>query len=244
MKEFDPEELAQCDGKDGRPAHVVHNGKVFDVSDSKLWRGGVHMKRHHAGNDLTTDLEAAPHGPEVLDRYPHVGILKKEGIPEIKIPKTLSRLLARFPMLRRHPHPMTVHFPIVFGFSTTIFNLLYLITDIKAFELTGLHCLGGGILFTVVAILTGFYTWWLNYLAKPVRAVIIKQRLAVILLAAEIVLFFWRVKVPGILDTFGAASVIYFVLVLSLFPMVTAMGWYGAKLTFPIEKDQAVRTKK
>ncbi len=235
MKEFDPEELANCDGKDERPVHIVHQGKVIDVSDSKLWQGGVHMRRHHAGKDLTTDLHAAPHGPEVLDRFPQVGVLKKEDIPKIKVPEVLAWLLAKFPMLRRHPHPMTVHFPIVFGFSTTIFTLLYLTTDIKAFELTGLHCLAGGILFTVVAILTGFYTWWLNYLAKPVRAVTIKQRLAFILLVVEIILFIWRVKVPGILDNFETASVIYSLLVISLFPIVTAMGWYGAKLTFPVE---------
>ena len=147
MKEFEPEELAQCDGKDGRPVHVVHQDKVIDVSNSKLWKGGVHMRRHHAGKDLTTELLAAPHGPEVFDRYPQVGIFKKEVIPEIKVPKTLSWLLAKFPMLRRHPHPMTVHFPIVFMFCTPVFNILYLITGINAFELTALHCLVGGIFF-------------------------------------------------------------------------------------------------
>ncbi len=236
MKEFDPEELAKCDGKEGRRVHIAHQGKVIDVSNSKLWKGGVHMKRHYAGKDLTTDLEAAPHGPEVLERYPQVGILKKEDIPPIKVPEALTWLLAKFPMLRRHPHPMTVHFPIVFGFSTTLFNFLYLFTGIKAFELTALHCLGGAILFTVISILTGFYTWWLNYLAKPVRSVTIKRRVAFIFLVTQIIIFVWRVKVPGILDTFEVASVVYFLLVLSLLPMVTTMGWYGAKLTFPIEK--------
>jgi predicted heme/steroid binding protein/uncharacterized membrane protein len=236
MKEFDPEDLAQCDGKDDRPVHVVHQGKVIDVSNSKLWKGGVHMRRHHAGKDLTTELLAAPHGPEVLDRYPQVGIFKKEVIPEIKVPKTLSWLLAKFPMLRRHPHPMTVHFPIVFMFCTPVFNILYLITGIKAFELTALHCLVGGILFTVVAIITGFYTWWLNYMARPLRAVTIKRRLAIVLLAIEIVVFVWRIRVPAILDSLGVASLIYLLLVLSFLPIVTAMGWYGAKITFPVEK--------
>jgi predicted heme/steroid binding protein/uncharacterized membrane protein len=237
MKEFDPEELAQGDGKDERPVHIVHQGKVIDVSDSKLWQGGVHMRRHQSGRDLTRDLQTAPHGPEVLDRYPQVGILKKEETPEIKVPKTLSWLLTKFPMLRRHPHPMTVHFPIVFMFCTPVFNILYLITGIRAFELTALHCLAGGIFFTVVAIITGFYTWWLNYMARPLRAVTIKRRLAVIMLATEIVVFLWRIKVPDILDSFGTASLIYFLLVLSFLPMVTAMGWYGAQLTFPIEKE-------
>lgn len=237
MKEFDPEELAQGDGKDENPVQIVHQGKVIDVSDSKLWQGGVHMRRHHAGRDLTKDLQAAPHGPEVLDRFPQVGILKKGETPEIKVPKSLSWLLAKFPMLRRHPHPMTVHFPIVFMFCTPVFNILYLITGIKAFELTALHCLAGGILFTVVAIITGFYTWWLNYMAKPLGAVTMKRRLAVIMLAIEIVVFVWRIKVPTILDSFGITSLIYFLLVLSFLPIVTAMGWYGAKLTFPIEEE-------
>ena len=36
MKEFDLEELAKCDGEDERPVHIVHHGKVIDVSNSKL----------------------------------------------------------------------------------------------------------------------------------------------------------------------------------------------------------------
>jgi predicted heme/steroid binding protein/uncharacterized membrane protein len=237
IKEFTPEEVAQFNGENGKPVYIVYQDKVFDVSGSKLWKGGLHMKRHHAGKDLTTDFQAAPHGEEVLGRYPQVGVRKKEAAGERNIPGIIAWLITRFPMLRRHPHPMTVHFPIVFACSTTFFNVLSLATGIKAFEITALHCLGGAILFTPVAIVTGLYTWWLNYLARPVKAVAIKQRISVILLALQISVFIWRVKVPRILDSLSAGSVVYFCLVLSLFPLVTIIGWYGAKLTFPIEKE-------
>jgi len=236
MKKFDLEELSEFNGKDGKPVYIAHQGRVIDVSNSRVWKGGLHMKRHHAGNNLTTEIQAAPHGTEVLEKYPQVGVLKK-GTGERELPKALSWLLARVPMLRRHPHPMTVHFPIVFTFSTTIFNILYVITRIKAFEITALHCLGIGILFTPVAITTGFYTWWLNYQAKPVRSVIIKRPLSIILFVLQIVAFIWRIKVPGILDSWGVASVIYFLLVISFFPLVTVIGWFGAQMTFPIEKE-------
>ena len=236
MKEFELEELEQFNGENGQPIYVAHQGKVFDVSNSKMWKGGLHMKRHHAGNNLTTDIKGAPHGPEVLEKYPQVGVLKEEA-PEREIPGALSWLLARVPLLRRHPHPMTVHFPIVFMFSATIFNILYLITRVKAFELTALHCLGAGIPFTAVAIITGFYTWWLNYMAKPTRAVSIKRRLSIFMFILAIVAFIWRLMVPDILDTFRLASVIYLVLVLSFLPLVTVIGWFGAQLTFPIEKE-------
>jgi uncharacterized membrane protein len=118
-----------------------------------------------------------------------------------------------------------------------MFNILYIATGIKAFEVTALHCVGAGILFTPVAIVTGLYTWWLNYLARPVKAVAIKQRISVILLVLQVIVFLWRLKVPHILASLNAGSAIYFVLVLSLLPLVTIIGWYGAKLTFPIEKE-------
>jgi len=238
MQEFDIAELEKFDGNDGRPVYVAYKGKVYDISDSKLWRNGLHMKRHHAGRDMTVDIQGAPHEPDVLERFPQVGTLKKEAtdVAELEIPRSLAWLLEKVPMLRRHPHPMTVHFPIVFSFSTTIFTVLYLIFGIKSLEVTALHSLGAGILFTVVAIVTGLYTWWLNYMAKPLRAVNIKLTFALILLAVQIIAFIWRLKVPQVMESIQGANLVYLLLVLSLFPIVVVIGWFGAFLTFPVEK--------
>ena len=76
MKEFDSKSLAQGDGRVGGPVLIAHEGKVYDVSGSKLWKGGVHQRLHHAGEDLTEYLEEAPHGVEVLRRVPQAGVLK------------------------------------------------------------------------------------------------------------------------------------------------------------------------
>jgi predicted heme/steroid binding protein/uncharacterized membrane protein len=237
MQEFDIAELEKYDGNDGRPVYVAYQGKVYDVSDSKLWRNGLHMKRHHAGRDLTADIQGAPHEPDVLERYPQVGTLKEEvaEVAEIKIPAALEWLLEKSPMLRRHPHPMTVHFPIVFAFTTTVFNVLYLIFGIKSLEITALHSLGAGILFTVVAIVTGLYTWWLNYMAKPMTAAKVKIPLSLTLLGIQIIAFIWRVNVPQVIDSIRGVNVIYLLLVVSLFPIVVVIGWFGAHLTFPVE---------
>jgi predicted heme/steroid binding protein/uncharacterized membrane protein len=239
MQEFDIAELEKYDGKNGMPVYVAYKGNVYDISDSKLWRNGLHMKRHHAGRDMTTDIQGAPHEPDVLERFTQVGTLKKETaeVAELEIPRFLAWLLAKVPMLRRHPHPMTVHFPIVFSFSATIFNILYLITGIKSFESTALNSLGAGILFTLVAIVTGLYTWWLNYMAKPLRAVNIKLTFALILLTFQIIAFIWHLKVPHVMDALQGADLIYLLLILSLFPIVVVIGWFGAHLTFPVEKS-------
>ena len=236
MKEFNVDELARYNGENGNPMYVAHDEKVYDVTESKLWRKGLHMKRHRAGHNLTNDLQAAPHGKDVLERYPQVGVFKKV-VDERQIPQPIAWLITRFPFLRRHPHPMTVHFPIVFMISTTVFNLLYLITGEKSFEITALHCLGGGIIFIVVAITTGVYTWWLNYLAKILRPVKLKIPLSLIMLATAVIIFIWRVAVPDILENFTGLSSIYLLLVLSLTLMVSIIGWFGASMTFPVEKD-------
>jgi predicted heme/steroid binding protein/uncharacterized membrane protein len=237
MKEFDQESLKQFNGKDGKPAYIAHQGRVIDVTASKFWKTGVHMKRHQSGTDLTSDIEAAPHGLEVLDRYPQVGVLKKKEEGARPMPQWLAGLLDRFPLLRRHPHPMVVHFPIVFSFSAVLFTLLYLITGYRSFETTALHCLGGGILFTPVAIVTGYFTWWLNYLAKPMRPVTVKVRFSVLLLGFSILAFVYRVLNPEILVSFSGGSILYLLLVFSLLPIVAVIGWFGATLTFPLDKD-------
>jgi hypothetical protein len=43
---------------------------------------------------------------------------------------------------------MVVHFPIVLMIATKACTVLYLLTGIRSFEVTGWHCLGGGVLFT------------------------------------------------------------------------------------------------
>ena len=111
---------------------------------SHLLQASCHEARARGASCIYL-AELDHHGPEVLERFPQVGALKQQKESEVEMPAVLSWLLARYPMLRRHPHPMTVHFPIVFMFSATVFNVLYLITGVRAFELTALHSLGAGI---------------------------------------------------------------------------------------------------
>jgi predicted heme/steroid binding protein len=71
---FTLDELRQFDGKNGRPAYVGYKGKVYDVTDSDQWIDGDHMG-HMAGQDLTEEMDIAPHADDVMEKMKAVGVL-------------------------------------------------------------------------------------------------------------------------------------------------------------------------
>jgi predicted heme/steroid binding protein/uncharacterized membrane protein len=231
MKEFTPEELSSFNGKDSRPVYIALQGKVYDVSRSPLWSKGLHMNRHPSGKDLVAEISAAPHGTEVLERYPQMGILKEGAPEELKhLPPGLQTLLQKFPMARRHPHPMIVHFPIALLMASSFFVLLYLIFDNPSFENTSFYLLILGAIASPFAMATGLFTWWVNYRLKVTLFVKRKIQFSTLLLIFEIILILWRVSSSPI------SSPIYFILVVILTPIVSILGYYGGQMTFPAEQ--------
>jgi predicted heme/steroid binding protein/uncharacterized membrane protein len=244
LKKFTVSELKEFNGENGKPIYVAYKDRVIDVTGSKMWRGGQHMKRHTAGADLTAEIAQAPHGIDVLDRFPQVGIFIRdtqeqpktdEGSVPGALPAWLERFLARHPFFQRHPHPMTVHFPIVFMIFAPVFTLLYLATGLQGFEFTALNCLAAGLLFCLVVIPTGFFTWWVNYMARPLRPVTIKIVVSLVMFVDGLAALIWRLLDPAVISPTGR-SVIYLILVFLLLPMVVVVASYGALLTFPLSK--------
>jgi predicted heme/steroid binding protein/uncharacterized membrane protein len=235
MKEFTAEELTSFNGKEGRPVHIAFQGKVYDVTKSPLWAKGLHMNRHPSGKDLAGEISAAPHGTEVLERYPQVGVLKKGAPEELKhLPPMLQNLLQKFPMARRHPHPLVVHFPIALLMVASLFVLLTLFFQKRSFETASFYLLVLGTVSSPFAMATGLLTWWINYRLKLTYFVKRKIQLSILLLIFELILVLWRISQPE------TSRPIYFVMMILLAPIVSLLGYYGGQMTFPMEKSNAV----
>ncbi len=231
MMEFTPEELASFNGKEGNPVYVAFQGKVYDVSKSRLWSKGTHMNRHVSGKELSGEITAAPHGPEVLERYPQVGLLKKGPPEELNhLPVFLQRLLIQFPMARRHPHPMIVHFPIAFLMAASLFVLLHLLFKNPAFEKFSFYLLILGAMASPFAMATGLLTWWVNYRLKLSFLIRRKIAFSAILLLFEVILIVWRSS------SSETSSPVYIIMVILLTPIVSLLGYYGGQMTFPTEQ--------
>lgn len=68
-------QLALRNGQDKPEIWVAFEGKIYDVSGSRLWRNGKHYE-HWAGQDLSQELQNdAPHTHSVLEKFEVVGIL-------------------------------------------------------------------------------------------------------------------------------------------------------------------------
>lgn len=76
MRIFTKKELAKFNGKNNPSIYIAYKGYVYDVSNSFLWQKGKHQAYHNAGKDLTGLLEDAPHGEEMIFKFPVVGMLK------------------------------------------------------------------------------------------------------------------------------------------------------------------------
>jgi 2-oxoglutarate ferredoxin oxidoreductase subunit beta len=75
LKPLTLKELQRFDGQEGRPLYIGYKGKVYDLSSSPLYQGEKRMRCHIAGKDLTREIEFAPHGEDLVLKFPVVGRL-------------------------------------------------------------------------------------------------------------------------------------------------------------------------
>ena len=233
-RRFTLKEVSENDGREGRPVYIVFENTVYDVTESSFWQNGTHMNMHLAGVDLTDQLAAAPHFAEVFTnkRVKEVGELHTNETIKY-LPRFMKILFRTFPILRRHPHPISVHFPSVYLTTAALFILLHqgfgniagLDFDVFAFVLLVL-----GVLSAAVSVSTGFLTLWVNYRFKKTNLVRWKIRLSMSLLGAGLAAVFLRATGIVNLAYFGW---IYTVLILVLALLVVSLGYLGSQMVFP-----------
>jgi predicted heme/steroid binding protein/uncharacterized membrane protein len=217
------EELREFDGKSGKPVYVAFKGKIYDVSESPLWKTGKHQGRHPAGTDLTEAIANAPHAEEVLMRFPVVGEVRQEDPPQ----RTLAERVEGF-----HPHPMLVHFPIAYSIAIPILALIYISTHKSSFEMASYYLVMAALLTGAGAGLLGVFSWRISYEGRVKRVFALKAIYGVLLAVVVTTCVVWRSVDSDILVTGTSWSYVYLALLVILAPIVVMLGHYGAKILY------------
>lgn len=74
LKVYTAEELAERNGQTRPEIWVAFEGRIYDVTGSKLFKDGKHF-RHPSGQDLTSEMDKAPHTDRVFEGFEVVGLL-------------------------------------------------------------------------------------------------------------------------------------------------------------------------
>lgn len=223
------DELKQYDGKDGRPAYIAYKGNIYDVTGSKLWKNGSHINRHFAGDDLSPQMSVAPHGDDLLSKFKIVGKLElEEKPPEIDKMERRRNFYRKF-----HPHPVLIHFPMALFFFSCIMQGLFMIFKFSPYENAAYYSLFIGTVLGYPATLSGIYSWWINYQSMLTKTFRIKLYLSILLLIITSATLLIRIFIPDISFTPGTVFYIYHALLFLSFPIVTIIGYFGGKITWP-----------
>ncbi len=223
LRRFTISELKQFDGKEGRPSYVAYKGKIYDVSNSSLWKDGKHAGRHFAGDDLTPGMINAPHDEMVFVQFPIVGELTVEG-------RTRQKLVQRLEGL--HLHPIVVHFSIAYSIVISLLTLLYAFTGETTFEAASYYMLIVGFLTGPPCALSGVFSWKVTYEGRRTKTFVRKIVYTVLLISIITAGFTWRTLNPNILMAITNLSYIYLALIWSLVPIATILGHYGGKIVY------------
>jgi predicted heme/steroid binding protein len=223
------EDLKTHNGKEGKPVYLSYKNRIYDVSESRHWKGGVHMARHNAGEDLTDFLALAPHGEEVLSRFKEVDTLEESDTDKSAEKKmALSALYRKF-----HPHPMLIHFPIALFVFAMVLQTLFFITGSRSFEQSSYYSLSFATLMILPSIFSGIVSWWINYDMTATKLFKNKIIFSIILLlmgTAEVIMRSLYIEIsPGDSQLF----LFYNILLYANVPVTGFIAYNGGKITFP-----------
>jgi len=232
MQQFTEEELRKYNGQEGAPAYIAFKGKVYDVSASKLWKNGVHFKKHLAGYDLTPEIQDAPHADEVFEQFEPIGIfilsIKKTSSDEKEARKERYRQWYAV----YHPHPAVVHFPIALHYFSGFTDILFLVNPSSEYETAVFLSFLIATVMGFFALVTGVFSWWINYDFSTSKPFVIKLIGALFTLIVGMIPLIQKLLNPDVPFSIGLDGVTYHAIIFLTVISITIVGYYGGKITW------------
>jgi uncharacterized membrane protein len=199
--------------------------KQFNRSRLNLYLSGMHV---------SNEGEFGPYERQDPTSFKLVRYYPESGEPPAGLRGKVEEWLYRHPFFRRHPHPAVVHFPLGLLMVAALFEFLALATASHRTEWAAYCCLIVGMLSVPVAIMTGYFTWWINYVGLESSLILVKRHLAwvaLVLAVFGVLLRSFIIKEPLQIRNFYVLTYVAVLLVLA--SIISIVGFLGGELTFP-----------
>lgn len=228
MQQFSEKELREYNGQEGKPAYIAYKGRVYDVTSSKLWKNGSHFKKHFAGCDLTSELANAPHSDSVFENFPWVGEFVAISHTAAETQKERYRKW----YAAYHPHPMIIHFPIALHYFSAGADILFLTNPSVEYEAAVFLSLLIATVMGFVALITGVFSWWINYDFSMSRAFVVKLVGALFTLVVGLIPISQKIMNPDVPFSHDVEGWLYHSIIFITVISITVVGYYGGKITW------------
>ncbi len=228
MQQFTEEDLLKYNGKDGMPAYIAFKGQVYDVTLSKFWKEGTHFKKHFAGCDLSAAMANAPHSDEVFEHYPCVGQFVS---PCPLIPENKKDRYRQW-YVKYHPHPAAVHFPIALHYFSAFTDILFLANPSPEYETAVFLSFLIATLMGFLALVTGVFSWWINYDFSTSKPFVIKLIGALFTLIVGMIPLIQKLLNPDVPFSREMDGITYHAIIFITVVSITVVGYYGGKITW------------
>lgn len=131
-----------------------------------------------------------------------------------------------------HPHPMMVHFPIALHYFSGFADVLFLADPSAGFETAVFLSFLIATVMGFFALLSGVFSWWINYSLVRSKVFMIKLNGALFTLIVGLVPITQKFLDPGVPFSSGPDGAVYHGIIFLTVVSVSIVGYYGGKITW------------